>query len=352
MMTPVLSIIIPFHNAEATLARCLESVLTQSYREIEVVCINDGSTDGSMAVLRQCAAKDSRIRKYVFEKNYGIVISIKMALLNAKGKYIMFVDADDRMLPGACENAVRLIEEHGVDILQFAMNITVANGADISGFLRNFQYKPMASEGSNLLYDCYTLHRFPHNYYNKIFRGEICRKAVETMPDLNIRQFADLYLAFFFLYYAKTFRSVADGPYYEYSFGNGISTREPDEKQFADLCASSAILPAIEWFLKRENALEQNQFLLDAIGTILKMDVVNKLLMLPEITKETVELAVKSWGSEVIYDFLAETGLFDIPCTSRYQLIPALVDQIRKQKGTPASSVAVPASSPAGQPAK
>ena len=242
-MPPTISIIIPIYNAEATLVRCLESVLTQSLHEIEVICINDGSMDGSVEILRQFVSHDARLHVYSFEKNYGIVIAVKLGVLNAKGKYVMFVDSDDLLLPGACENAARLIEQYGVDVLQFGMKITAQPGTDISGFEKLIRQEPMTSEGDRILYDCYALRRVPHNYYNKIFRREVCRAAAETVPDLNIRQFADLYLIFFFLYYAKTFQSVTDGPYYEYSFGNGISTHAPDEKQFADLCTSSAIRP-------------------------------------------------------------------------------------------------------------
>ena len=350
MNNPTVSIIIPIYNAEATLARCLESVLTQSMRDIELLCINDGSTDGSVEILRQFVAHEPRLHVYSLEKSYGIVIASKLALLNAKGKYVMFVDSDDVLLPGSSENAVRLIEEYGVDVLQFGMKITAQPGVDTSGFEKLMRQEPMTSEGDRILSDCFSLHQFPYNIFNKICRREVCRTAAEMMPDLNLRQFADLHLSFFFLYYAKTFRSVKDGPYCEHFVGNGISMLAPDEKQFADLCACSAILPSIEWFLKRENALDENRFLVDSIGTILKSEVVNNLLMLPEITKETVDLAVKSWGSEVMYDFLAATGLFDVKCETRFQLIPALVNLARKQNGTPAS--AGTASISAGQPAK
>ena len=158
------------------------------------------------------------------------------------------------------------------------------------------------------------------------------------MPDLRISLAADVLQSFFFLYYAKTFHSVSAGPYYEYFVGNGISTHAPTTKQFADLCASSVIPSAIEEFLRRENALENNRFLLDAIRVYMKSGVLNKLLTLPEITQETIDLVAKSWGSEVLYDFIRYTGLLDVKCPSRYKLIPALLDQIRKQKSEPSTA--------------
>ena len=329
-MAPKISIVISFYNAETTLARCLESVLTQSLREIEVLCINDGSTDGSLEILKRFVSKDARIHAFSFEKNYGILIAVKQGLRESTGNYVMFVDADDILLPGACENLVRLIEKYDVDILQFGIKVKVASGIDASGWQKCFASNERISEGINILYDCYSLHRFPNYIWNKIYRGEVCRKAAAAMPDLRISLPADILQTFFFLYYAKTFRSISDGPYYEYSVGNGISTHKPTTEQFAQLCASSAILPAIEDFLRHENALENNRFLLEVIKLHMKSGVLGNLLALPEITQETIDLAVKSWGSEILYDFIKATGLLDVKCKTRYQLVTSCIEENRK----------------------
>ena len=325
-MKPKVSIIIPVYNGEKTVRRCLESVLSQSVREIEVLCINDGSTDGTASVLLETGSADRRVRLYGFEKNQGCVLAAKMGLLEASGDYVMFVDADDILLPGAIGNAVRLIEQYGVDVLQFGIKVTAPAGLDISGFLRNFQCSPTESSGIGILYDCFCFHRFTHNLVNKIYRREVCRAAAESVPDIEIKQFTDLYLSFFFLYNAKTFRSVTDGPYYEYSFGTGVSTHAPTASQFAELCACSAIVPAVEWFLKREDALDKNRFLVESIRTVLKSDVENKLMELPEITAETIRLVAEHWGSEVIYEFIKATGLLDLQSGNRYGMVTRLLE--------------------------
>ena len=86
--------------------------------------------------------------------------------------------------------------------------------------------------------------------------------------------------------------------------------------------------------------METHQFLVESIRIILRSGTLDKLLCLPEITKENVDLAVKSWGSEILYDFIKATGLLDVKCTSRYKLVPALIDQLRKQN-RPSTSVGV-----------
>lgn len=329
-MKPTVSIIIPAYNAEATLDRCLESILTQSLRDIEVLCINDGSKDGTKEVLMRWEKRDGRVRVWQLETNVGIVPAENLGIRASTGKYVMFADADDRLLPGACENLVRLIEKYDVDILQFGIKFNAAPGTDEASWQNYLASNEWTSEGIDILYDCFSMHRFNHYIWNKIYRGDVCRAAGAAMPDLPISFPADILQTFFFLYYAKTFRSVTDGPYYEYYIGNGISTQKPTAKKFADLCAGSAILPALEEFLQKENALENNRFLLEAIRIHMRVVVQDTLLALPEITPGIMDLAVKTWGNELLYDFIKATGLLDVKCKSRYQLVPALFEQYRK----------------------
>ena len=110
-------------------------------------------------------------------------------------------------------------------------------------------------------------------------------------------------------------------------------------------------MPAIEEFLRRENALDNNRFLLESVRNTLRNGLLNGLLRLPKITKENIDLVVKSWGSDVLYDFILETGLLGVKCKSRDKLVTTLVDQIRKQQNRPSIS-AEKVTFTVGQPAK
>ena len=91
-----LSVVVPVYNSETTLHRCLSSVLRSTEKDIEVVCVNDGSTDNSTEILREWAGKDARVR--VFEQaNKGVSAARNLALQHAGGTYITFVDADDEV---------------------------------------------------------------------------------------------------------------------------------------------------------------------------------------------------------------------------------------------------------------
>jgi len=93
-MTPTFSIIIPVYNVAPYLRECLDSVLAQTYTSWEALCVDDGSTDGSGAILDEYAAKDPRFR-VIHQKNAGVSAARNKALQKAQGEYFGFVDADD-----------------------------------------------------------------------------------------------------------------------------------------------------------------------------------------------------------------------------------------------------------------
>ncbi len=97
---PRLSVVIPVYNVEKYLARCLESVLSQEVRDMEILCVDDGSTDGSLEILKDYAARDSRVR-VVAQENRGVSAARNAGLDIAQGEWISFVDGDDELLPGA-----------------------------------------------------------------------------------------------------------------------------------------------------------------------------------------------------------------------------------------------------------
>ena len=94
MPAPKVSIIIPCYNVEPFLAECLQSVLSQTLSEIEVICVNDGSTDGTLQILQQYRQKDSRIT-VIDQENQGVAMARNVALRHAAGEFIAFMDSDD-----------------------------------------------------------------------------------------------------------------------------------------------------------------------------------------------------------------------------------------------------------------
>lgn len=94
----MVSIVVPVHNAETFLQECLASLASQSYKDFEVLMVDDGSRDNSLAICREWAGKDSRFRVFS-QENAGVSVARNRALQEAKGEYVCFVDADDVIAP-------------------------------------------------------------------------------------------------------------------------------------------------------------------------------------------------------------------------------------------------------------
>lgn len=97
-MQPLISILVPVFNGAACLAKCLDSILSQTYQPLEVVLVNDGSTDGTAKICEAYAAKDARIR-YFEQQNQGLAATRNILLRAAQGELVSFVDADDYVEP-------------------------------------------------------------------------------------------------------------------------------------------------------------------------------------------------------------------------------------------------------------
>lgn len=113
------SVVIPVYNTEKYVGECLDSLLAQTMMEWEAVCVDDGSTDGSLSVEREYAAKDSRVKVIELEQNAGQALARNVGLAAAQGDYVYFLDSDDMVAPEGLEELSRIAEENQLDGLLF-----------------------------------------------------------------------------------------------------------------------------------------------------------------------------------------------------------------------------------------
>ncbi len=116
MPQPLVSVIVPAYNAAGFISRRVESITSQSYPELEILLLNDGSTDDTLAVCRKLAAADSRIR-VVDKPNTGAADTRSCGLALAHGEYIQFADSDDHLLPGCTANLVAAMQRSHADLV-------------------------------------------------------------------------------------------------------------------------------------------------------------------------------------------------------------------------------------------
>ena len=155
-----LSIVIPVYNVENYIAQCLESILNQSFKDLEIICVNDGSTDNSLSVLQDYKAKYGRII-IIDKKNEGSGIARNAGLSIAKGEYVYYVDGDDWIEDNALEKIIVKADKLNTDILIF-------------GGLSYYEGK-----GKN---GGYSADKLPKEYFNKVFSSKDIKKDIFKFP--------------------------------------------------------------------------------------------------------------------------------------------------------------------------
>ena len=117
MNTPLVSIIVPVYNTEKYICECLHSLIQQSYSHIEIIAVDDGSTDSSLSILNDISEKDNRLKVFS-QPNQGVSATRNLALSEATGEYIMFVDSDDYIIKDTIENLLDCAYKEDGDIIQ------------------------------------------------------------------------------------------------------------------------------------------------------------------------------------------------------------------------------------------
>lgn len=144
------SVIIPVYNVEAYLRQCLDYVVNQTLREIEIICVDDGTTDGSAAILNEYVAKDARIKIFT-QVNSGQGTARNRGLETAQGEYVYFMDADDKLLnTSVLENLLATAKRENLDVLFFDAETVIDEGVPTTAvraedYVRHHDYSSVRS---------------------------------------------------------------------------------------------------------------------------------------------------------------------------------------------------------------
>lgn len=168
------SVIMPVYNAEDTIKRAVESCLNQTYENIEIICVNDGSKDNSLNILKELEAKDLRI-KIINQKNLGAANSRFNAIQKATGEYLMFLDSDDWYEPNMVKSMVEALEKNNVDMAVCDNQIIeIGNLGSLNKVIKNhctLSFEGYKETGFKDFNRCIN-----NTLWNKIFKTEILKK--------------------------------------------------------------------------------------------------------------------------------------------------------------------------------
>lgn len=239
---PEISIVIPIFNMEKLLPRCLDSILGQTLRDIEVVAVDDCSTDGSVGVLESYRAADSRVKIVRHPVNHGTMWTRESGIEAATGNYFLFMDPDDALRKDACSQLVEAAIREDADLVIFDYETVYADGS-FQVFSQSLPYGSSAHGFTKamLLGDVeYTLTR-------KLFR----RDLIETYDHLHIQGYIRSQDAAAMCIISPHVKKaiLLDSPFYLYYQNAGSATnKRMGENALRNIMWTNAIrLESLEW---------------------------------------------------------------------------------------------------------
>ena len=176
-----ISIIIPVYNADKYLKKCIQSMLNQSFKDIEIICINDGSTDNSLQILETFAQHDERLI-ILNQQNSGPAKARNNGLSHASGKYIMFCDSDDWYEADMCGKMYSKIQEKDYDLVMCDCNIHIDDTVERAKNIDHIQYHYLNLKGEITVND-EVKKNIRCLLWNKIFKKDLIDKYNISFPD-------------------------------------------------------------------------------------------------------------------------------------------------------------------------
>lgn len=302
---PEISVIVPVYNDEQYVGKCIESIMNQTISNIEIIIINDGSIDASLAIIQNYAQQDKRI-SIINKSNHGAFSARRDGLLNSHGKYVMFVDADDELDPDACKVALNLAMSYKADILQFTTGVINHTGNKLATrWLEQILDAPTALyEGKTILNGLFIQRNITTSLLGKIYLGMLARSAAYHMPDIRSSIGEDIIQQFFLSVLAQKYKIVKTEPLYWYHYGIGVSNIEiMGIDKFIQYCQMVGLVSCVEKFIAEFDCQGKYESVSYGISKRLCEDCcrIYKNRILPADSLKALYILCAYWGGEAVF---------------------------------------------------
>lgn len=231
---PRVSIVIPVFNDEEVIAGALDSCLRQTLAAIEVIVVDDCSTDGTTEVVKRYSERDSRVRLIRKTQNASAYQARRTGILAARGEYLLFLDGDDELADRAAELALAKSQAAKPDLVQFGIDVVRRDGTIGGAFEARLQPRHTSLTGADVLRGLFPIDQPAQGQlWRYLFRTQLLRDAYALMPDdLVLPRVNDLPITFLAAALATSYESVPDR-LYRYHFGRGGSGQKVHDLDWA-----------------------------------------------------------------------------------------------------------------------
>lgn len=234
---PLISIIVPVYNTEKYLRQCLDSLVNQTFNDIEIIVVNDASKGNCKEIVEEYQDKDNRIRYIEHNENKGTLIARNSGSIAADGNYITYVDSDDELDINTCKEIYKIVSQKDYDIITFSIKVySKYDVEDLELWVlqeRNIIKYPFIEllEG-----------RFYHNVAGNFFKKEIIKKSIPYIPNINLTNSEDLLQYAINIYFCKSYKTLNKKLYiYHYDIGASYKIENLEINKYKFLCQTVKI---------------------------------------------------------------------------------------------------------------
>lgn len=225
-----ISIVVPVYNTEKYLEKCLDSCINQTLKDIEIIAVNDCSTDNSLEILEKYQKRDKRIKVISHEKNKGLFEARRTGSLAANGKYIQHLDSDDWLDVGICKKIFSALEKNDCDLCHFGTRLWQGekNVTPKDSFWNTYNEKISAEEFlDKIMHD-----NISHGAVTLVAKNELVKKAFKNIDKIERLTFMeDFVYTSALATISKNCICVVDRAYnYRLNIGTGSAGNKDAEK--------------------------------------------------------------------------------------------------------------------------
>jgi len=222
LISPTISVIVPAYNVEKYIQRCIDSIVSQTFKEYEIIVVNDCSTDCTAQIIETYYNDNAQIKMIHHEENKGLGPARNTGIDHAKGEYIFFVDSDDWIAPTMLQYLYALAQMHHADITACGICYAYEDGRH-----ETFHANQIITVGGAVALELLARYVIPDVAWNKLYKRElIVSHQLRFAPIYH----EDFNFAVEALYYCNLYVSMPDQLYYYYQSSHSIIRSKPTEK--------------------------------------------------------------------------------------------------------------------------